>query len=249
MRLDYMQVEDDYLFYSNNNAMVRVAVWQQLGESLDLFGNYTMLDWKGRDWELRGNWVKIDSDVRVQLDYYELLTTQSAEALEFDPFFNIAGDYHPYREFRGSASKGIGDHVDLTAGADIRRLANDSDKGEFNRDFERWYVSPSLIDCPIDGMTITVTGELWDADAEKITTGGADVSQRFSKDTKAHAGTVYSLYKYDYYTASEQDHVRTYYVGIDSKYSKRLRLRLFYEFEVDPFSKYHTVQAAATWTF
>lgn len=44
---------------------------------------------------------------------------------------------------------------------------------------------------------------------EVITAVDGNVTQEFSKDTKAYAGTSYSLYKYDYLTATERDDVTT----------------------------------------
>jgi hypothetical protein len=185
----------------------------------------------------------------VQLDYFELLTTQKAQAIEFDPFFDSAGEYDPYRELRASASKGFGDHFDLTGGADVRRLADDGDEAEFNREFERWYLQPIVTDWPIEGMAFSVTGEIWDADDEKTETYGADLSQSFDHDLRVRIGSVYSLYKYDYYSSSERDHVRTYYAGLDCKCTKSVRLRLDYQHEIDPTSTFDTILAAATWTF
>ncbi len=248
-RLDWMQVEDERLFESRENSLVRAAWWQQVGDEVDLFGNFTWLDWRGRDLDVRGSWYRGESDLVVQLDYHELLTTQRSKALEFDPFFTIAGESRPYRELRASASKGFGDHVDLTIGADVRRLADHADVGQFNREFERWFVEPALVDWPAEGMTISVTGELWDSDAERIETAGAELSQAFTKETKARLGTAYALYEYDYYASAERDHVRAWYVGVDSRCSRQLRLRGSYRYEVDAFAHHHTLQVAATWTF
>jgi hypothetical protein len=248
-RLDFMQVKDEYLALNRNNAMARLAVWQQLGDSLSVYGDYTLLDWQSRDFQVRGTWTPPDHDLQVEVSYFELLKTQRAQAIEFDPYFESAGEYDPYRELRASASKGIGKHFSVAGGADVRRLVHDADEGDFNHDFERWYLSPTLIDFPIQGMTITLTGDLWNARDEVTSTGELDVTQAFTKETKAHAGTSYSLYKYDILTMSERDHLRTYYVGIETRATKTLRLRLDYAYEVDPFDHYNTLRAAATWTF
>jgi hypothetical protein len=248
-RLDWMQVQDDYLDSDRNNALVRLAVWQQLGETLSAYGSYSLLDWESRDFEVRGTWTPSDSDLQVEASYYQLLKTQNANAIEFDPYFDIAGEYHPYGEVRASVAKGLGEHFSLAGGADIRWLYEDADEGQFNHDFERWYLQPAILEWPIEGMTITLTGELWDDHDEVITTGEADISQEFTEDTRGHAGTSYSLYKYDFLTMDERDHVRTYYVGVDTRATKQLRLRLDYVYEIDSFDHYHTVRAAATWTF
>jgi outer membrane receptor protein involved in Fe transport len=248
-RLDWMQVEDDFLSSSHENALVRLALWQQLGETVDLYGNWTMLDWEGRDFELRGSWRRPESDLRVQLDWYQLLTAQSAQSIEFDPYFPIVGDYNPYRQVRATASKGFGEHFDLTAGADVRRLEHEHDEGTFNRDFERWYLEPILIDWPVQGMTVSVTGEIWDADDTAIATYGANLTQVIDEELRLRLGTVYSLYKYDFLSGDERDHVRTYYAGVDWKPSRPLRVRLDYSHEIDAFTHYDTIQVAATWTF
>ena len=74
-------------------------------------------------------------------------------------------------------------------------------------------------------------------------------AEGFTKDTKGHVGTSYSLYKYDFLTGSERDHVRTYYVGVDVRMTKQVRLRVDYAYEDDAFDHYNTLRAAATWTF
>ena len=248
-RLDWMQVQDDYLSSERLNALVRLATWQQLGESLAVHGSYSMLDWESRDLDLRGSWMELDGDTQVEVGYYQLLQTQQAEAIEFDPFFDVAGEYNPFRELRASASRGFGDHFTLAAGATIRRLVDDDDEGTFNHDFERWYLEPSMSDWPIEGMTIAVAGELWDDGEELITTVDATVDQQFTEETKGHVGTTYSLYKYDFLTASERDHVRTWFVGVETRATKAVRLRFDYVYEIDAFDHYNTFRAAATWTF
>jgi len=248
-RLDWMQVQDDYLDSERLNALVRLATWQQMSETVALYGSYSMLDWDSRDLDLRGSWTQLDGDTQVEVSYYQLLQTQKAEAIEFDPFFEIAGEYDPYRELRASASRGFGDHFTLAAGADVRRLVDDSDEGTYNHDFERWYLEPSLSDWLVEGMTITVAGELWDDGEEVTTTVDASVVQQFTEETKGHVGTTYSLYKYDFLTASERDHVRTYFVGVETRATKAVRLRFDYIHEIDAFDHYNTFRAAATWTF
>jgi hypothetical protein len=248
-RLDWMQVQDNYLSSDRNNALVRFALWQQLAETLSMYGSYSLLDWESRDWELRGTWSPAESDLQVEVSYFELLKTQQAQAIEFDPFFDIAGESNPDREVRATASKGFGEHFNVAGGADVRRLAHDSDQGTFNHDFERWYLSPSLLDWPIQGLTTTLTGDYWDDHDENFSTTELDFTQKFTADTKGHLGTSYSLYKYDFLTASERDHVRSYYVGVETRATKQMRLRLDYAYEVDPFDHYNTLRAAVTWTF
>lgn len=249
LRADWMHVDDQTSFGAHADSLVHAALWQQVGERLSVHGAHTLLDGRGRDLLLRGTWHDAEEDALVQVDWFSLLTTQRARALEFDPFFNATAEYRPYQDLRVLASKGFGEHLDLTAGVDVRRLRHDSDEAAFNREFERWHLGPSLSGWPFEDAAISATVEIWDAGDEEIATAGVDVRVELDERTKLRAGSIYSLWKYDGYTASEREHVRSWFARLDSRWSESLRLRLEYEYERDDFTGYHTLQAGATWTF
>ena len=248
-RLDWMRVDDQQIFADHLNDLYAISQWQQVGERVDLFGRFTFLESESRDLTLRATYADPAAKFHGQLAYFELFNAQKSLAIEFDPYFNSAFDYEPYRQIQVNAAQGIGDHLDLSGGFDVRRLTHDSSEGTFNHDFERFYLVPTLIGLPDEGTSISVTGELWIATPERFATIGGELDHEFSKEVKADVGTSYSLYKYDILLSQELDRVRTYYAGIDWKASAKLRLRLDYAWEEDPFDRYQTVRMRATWTF
>ena len=248
-RFDYMHVDDQQFLDDHDDDLFALSQWQHVGEGIDLFGRVTWLSSEARDFELRGDWSDPEAKLRAQLSYYQLLHTQESLSYEFDPYFQSAFEYHPYRQIQASAGHLFGDHFDLSGGVDVRRVVDDGDEGAFNHDFERFYVVPMLIGVPDDATTISLTGELWIATPERIATVGGEVDHAFSKEVSASAGTNYALYKYDLFQQKELDRVRTYYAGLEWKASAKLRMRFDYTWERDPFDTYQTVRMRATWTF
>lgn len=248
-RLDWMKVDDQQVFVDHQNSLWAISQWQQLAERVDVFGRMTFLDSQSRDLDLRATYSDPVAKFHGQVAYFELFNAQKSLAIEFDPYFQSAFDFEPYRQIQVNAGQAIGDHFDLSGGFDVRRLTHDSSEGTFNHDFERFYLVPTLIGVPDEATSISATGEVWIATPERFGTIGGEVDHEFSKEVKADVGTSYSLYKYDILLNEELDRVRTYYAGVDWKASARLRFRLEYAYEEDPFDRYQTVRMRATWTF
>lgn len=184
----------------------------------------------------------------VQASFYELLRTQRDYALEFDNFFSSALEYRPYTQVRGLVSKGFGEHFTLDAGADGRWLRDGDDEGAYNHEFERYFVTPTLQRVPWKGLSLSVTGEFWNSD-EDVWSWGADATHKCTEALKVSLGTFYSLYKYDYYAASERDDVRTIYARVRWKLENNLRLDGGYEYEHSDFDTIQTVRLGVTWDF
>jgi len=250
LRFDYMLVDDQQVFVDHrNNDLYALSQWQQIGERVDLFGRFTWLESESRDLNVRANYADAAARSHGQLSYFELFNVQKSLAIEFDPYSQSAFDYEPYRQAQASAGQAFGDHFDLSGGVDVRRLSHHSDEGDFNHDFERFYLVPTFIGLPDEATTLSLTGEMWIATPERLETFGGEVDHSFSKEFKASFGTSYALYKYDLYLDQELDHVQTYYAGVDWKASAKLRLRMDYTYEHDPFDDYQTIRMRATWTF
>jgi hypothetical protein len=237
------------VFADHQNDLWAISQWQQVGERVDLYGRITFLESQSRDLQLRATYADPAAKFHGQLSYFELFNAQRSLAIEFDPYFNSTFDFEPYRQIQVNAGQAFGDHFDLSGGFDVRRLTHASSEGTFNHDFERFYLVPTLIGVPDEGTSISATGEVWIATPERFGTVGGEIDHEFSKEVKADVGTSYSLYKYDILLNEELDRVRTYYAGVDWKASARLRFRLEYAYEEDPFDRYQTVRMRATWTF
>jgi hypothetical protein len=224
-------------------------LWQRVGRHTQLQTNCTLLDGDVRDVLVRGTTYVEDWDLQAQASYYQMLKTQRAQANEFDPFYDAAFDYFPYVQFRSHVSKGFGDCLTVESGLDLRRVRHDSDESQFNREYERVYVSPSLENVFVEGLSIDLTGEYWGSDGgEDVLTYGADLSYKVNERIRASLGTYYALYKHDLTSSRERERVRTYYLGVERRCGP-LRLRLDYEFEDAELDNYHELVARMTWTF
>ncbi len=248
-RFDWMHVDDELRASDREDDLLALSQWQQLGEQVDLFGRFTWIASESRDLTLRAGYRDVPTALRVQLAWYELFHEQTDLSYEFDPFSVVAFDYLPYRQASLVIGKGLGDHFDLAAGVDVRRL-NDGDlERAFNHEFERYYVVPSVTGWPSEGTSASATFELWDADTERYRTIGADLDQEIAKGLSVGAFTSFSLYRYDLYQARELDRVRSWGTRLDWHATSRLRLRLDWTFEDDRFDRYQTARVRATWNF
>ena len=248
-RFDWMRAEDDTSIGDHTNNMFRLAHWQGLGEHLQLHGHLTWLESRTRDYQLRATTTIPKWGLLVQAEYFELLDTQRLLATEFDPFYAAAGAYQPYRQVRLFGTKDFGEHFGMTVGYDVRELSDDGDEGQFNREYDRIYATPTLHDLLVEGSSLSATVDWWASDGDDITTFGADLAMPVVQDLLASVGSSYSLYKFDALAGRERERVRIYYVGLDYRPRKWLRLRLNYEFEIDDSERYQSLRAGLTWSF
>ena len=248
-RFDWMHVDDELRASDREDDLLALSHWQALGERVDLFGRFTWIASESRDLTARAGFHDAESALRVQLGWYELFNEQTDLSYEFDPFTVVAFDYQPYRQASLLVGKGLGDHFDLAAGVDVRRLNDDDLEAAFNHEFERWFVVPSVTGWPSDGTSASATFEVWDAGSERYETVGGDLDQEIAKGVTVGAFTSFALYRYDLYQARELDRVRSWGARLDWRATKLLRLRLDWTFEDDRFDRYQTARVRATWNF
>jgi hypothetical protein len=247
-RVDWMHVDDQTYFGDFGNDLFGFSAWQELFERVQLYGQYTRLEGRSRDVTARATWREPEWDLVVQGWFYELLRTQRDYAIEFDPFYNAALEYHPYLQTRVLVGKGIGEYVTVDGGAEVRRLKDPADEGDFNHNFQRFFVTPTVQGVGLKGLSVSLTGEIWKSDDE-IRSWGADVTQKFTEALRGSVGTYFSLYKYDYYSATERDDVRTYYLRLRYKLAKDLRLDGGYEYEHSSVDTIQTLRLGVIWDF
>lgn len=248
-RIDWMHVEEDEILGPLRNDLCGLGAWQAVGEKLRLEAETTRLESRERDARFRASWTEAESDLVVQASWYRLLATQKDLTIPFDPLFATLFELFPYEQYGLLVSKGLGGHVDVQTGLDLRRVVSDEDVGQFNHDFDRGFVTAGLKDVLPAGLGLSVTGEVWDSPQSDIRTFGADLSRRFGERVDASVGTFYSLFKYDLYQDRELDDVRTWYLKLLWKRAASATFDLRYEFEDDDIDEYHSVRVGATWRF
>jgi hypothetical protein len=248
-RLDAMHVEDEGTLGAHANDLWHLGVSQKVGQELRVDGGYTRLEEADRDVSASMTWCDPDADFTARASYFELLTTQKDLVPELDPYYATLFELFPYRQASALLSKGLGKDLRIQAGVDIRRVAEDGDIGQFNRDFERTFGTVIVQNVLPAKTTASVTGEVWNSSGSDIRTFGLDLSEPFGEKVDASAGTVYSLYKVDQLTGEEQDHVRTYYARVRWRATPSLAWDLRYDLEsLDP-DPIQSLRVGLAWRF
>lgn len=245
-RVDWLYARDDTRLAVDRNHLFRAALWHDLSERWNLHGAYSWLEDQNRDLLLRATYLGSDLDLRVQGSYYRLLETQVDYALEFDPYYQQLQEFFPYQQVDMTIAKDFGNRFVVDAGFSVRVLDDSDDEGAFNREFERYFVTPTWVQ---DWATISLTGSLWYSDGQDIHTLGFDVTKDLTEQWEASVGSYYSLYKYDLFTDSERDDVRTYYFKLEHEVIEGLDCDLEASYEDDDFDDWFGVKAGLRWIF
>lgn len=248
-RLDYMYLEDEDLLGRNRNDLLGARLWQRLGDRLRVEGAYSVLEGQSRD--LRGDalWFDPEQDLLVRATYYNLFKTQRDLANEFDPFFEILREYYPFHEGRLLAAKGFAERYRAELGVQVRRLMEDEDEGEFNREFERYHARFVVQDLWLEDLDLGLTGEIHDAGRGKYSSWSADLARQWDRRWKSTVGTFYALYDFDLFALRERNDVRVYFIDLVFRASGSTRVGARYEFEDDDLDDYHVLRVGVTWRF
>jgi len=249
-RVDVMHLEDEVQLGEQNNDLIGLGLWQNIGQSLQLWSRYNRLEEESRDGEVGATWYDRASDLLLQAIHKELFNAQNLLTEELDPFYTTLVTYEPFRQSRLMATKGFDDDFDLLAGADVRRLKDEDDSGEFNREFERYYLGGTTHDVAgVSGLSIGLTGETWQSDDSDTLSWGLDVTRKFNEVWRLSGGTYYALYKDDFLLDDEREDVRTWYLSVRCRRSSALSWSVGYELEDSGLEDFQTVTAKATWHF
>jgi len=249
VRVDYTRFEDENRLGPHDNDLVGVEAWQSVSEKVGLQGEFELLDGEERDYRLRASYADPEQDLTLQASWYELLKTERDLAIDIDPYFASLTEYFPFHQAQLAAAKGFGESYVVQAGVDARQVDDANDVSEFNRDFERYFLSFGLLDLLPAGIELTLTADAWDGDQSETETWGVDLSTDVSERSEVAVGSYYSLYKFDYYFGQERDHVRTYYLKLRLKRTERTTFDLRYEYEDDDFEDYQSLRLGALWRF
>lgn len=246
VRLDWMELRDDFLAIDRRDGLLGARWWQTLGD-LQLHGLHTWVDGDPRDLQLgaRGEFV---ASLRGSVLYRELLTSQRTQVNELDPFSALLLEYEPYRQLDASLGTDLGDHVAIDVGADVRRLSDRSDERAFNREFERWHVDVALLDLGVRGLSLSVAGSVWQSSGEAFRALSGELEYRPDRDLRVALGSAYDLFRYDAFDDREREHVRTWYARGTWRAATSLRVDGGYEYERNDLDEFHLFRLGMTWT-
>lgn len=248
--VDYVHDEDRYSLLSREdvNDFAAMSMWQNLNKNIDLYGQFGWIDGP-RDTTFRATATLPEHDFFVQTSYYRLFETETRLATEFDQYTNELQDYSAYHQADLRATKGLGEHFEVSGGASARRLLAGEDETPFNRNVRRVYLTPSVLDLPWKGTSASVTGETYSGDGEKTKTWGVDVSHEFKSRLRLSGGSDYTLYGYGPVATDERTHVRTAYVRARYPLTKSLSSDVRYTWEKDDEETFHVLSLALVLEF
>ena len=249
-RLDWMHIEDERMLDEAENDLFSLGLWQAVGQRTNLQALFTRLEGENRDLKLSGTWFDQGKDLVVRGTYYGLLETQRDLVIEFDPYFEVLREYHPFHQVGFTASKGLGTHLLAELGADIRALMDSGDESDFNHEFQRYHLTLAHRGAfGREGLTLSLTGDLWEDDDLETRSWGADVTDALRKDLSWSAGTYYALYKDDLLADEEREDVRTWYLKLRKRQGREIAYQVGYEFEDTEFEEFQTLRLGVTWHF
>jgi hypothetical protein len=249
LRLDWMHLQDERGDQEYRDDLFGARAWQNFGPSLLVEAGYTRLEQDDRDVRARTTWHDVDSDLTLEASWYQLLEAQADLALELDPFYNTLLELFPYTQTRFMASKGFGERFDLQAGMDLRRVSDEDDIGDFNRDFERYFLRADLMRTLPAGLDLGAIGEVWVSDGTDVETWGLDLEKELGAQLEASAGTIFALYKFDVASQEERENVRTWFLRLRWKRTKSTTLDAEYDYEDSDGTDFHTLRLGGTWRF
>ncbi|MGR3318687.1 MAG: hypothetical protein ACUZ8O_09420 [Candidatus Anammoxibacter sp.] len=275
VKLNYTYVNDDNNdIGSNDDNLFEFHLRQNIKEWWNIFADFSMIDQTARDVEIRSNWIFPAIDLYVNVSIFKQLSVLEDFTTEFDDFNTITGDYFPYTEYSINVNKGMWEHFNIGIGFNIRELNNESDEGQFNHEFGHYYATLSAHDFPIEGLSISVTGNVYDTDDDEIRSLGFDVRQKVGKKLTLGVGTFFSLFKRDVLALPqrdpiapftfgavrrfsrfdssfefERDSVRTLFLNARYDFNKKWKINIDYEFERDNQESFHTIETALKYRF
>jgi len=249
LRADWMHLEDERLGVDHEDDLFGLALSQDVvraDTATRVEGRFTSIEGDGRDVRLLASHVDSGGHWSLQGSLYHLLKTQRSLAAPLDPFSDTLFELFPFSQLGLSLTRDWR-HFALLTGADVRRVSDTSDEGEFNRDFQRYYVTGSLPDAlPV---TVALTGEVWRATDTDYDTWGAALERELDGGFDVTLGSNYALYEYDLFSAEERDHVRSTFVALRWKADAARRWALRYEYEQSDLDDFQRVQLDYTWNF
>lgn len=247
-RLDWMHLEDEDVLADHRNDLFALGAWQRFGTHFRLEGNLSWLEQESRDVRAAATWSDPGHDLTVQVSWYQLLNTQKDLATEVDPFFEALLEHFPFYRAQVLISKGFAERYRVEAGSELRRLEDEDDEGEFNRDYERYHARFALDDLVLPDLVLGLAGEVWNDGDGNIRTWEADLSREWGP-WRASGGSYYALYDLDLFTLDEKDDVRVWFLELRYDWTKNTRLELSYEFENDDLDQYQVLRTGVLWRF
>ena len=233
--------------------LLGAAVWLDPLKNWDVYGRFTSFSDQTRDLTVATAVRSREADLRVKTSVYRLLQPYDVRVPELD-LYSIAGTYQRYTEFMFDINKGFGKQVRANGGFSLRMLDTPQSVSAFNHGYERGYLTVNTSDMPIKGLSLSATGDYYhgtDSTLKNNHFGSSFYASQslFKKRLVATAGTAYYLYRFNFATGDESHDVQTVYAKLETKITKKIKVKTDYEYEHNNFNSYHTFNLGMLWDF
>jgi curved DNA-binding protein CbpA len=217
--------------------------------TLIFYGAYSNLNSESRETRMKLAYESEDGHWGTSLRYRILHSTQNSQSTELDPYVSVLRSYHPYQEITFNLRRDLSKMLTADAGASIRRMDKERDKGAFNHDFERYFLSGTFQKWPLQASEVTVAGNLYDADGDRFWEIEGSWQHDFTDSLRTVMGTGYALYHEDRYTLEERNHVRSGFLRLNYDWFENVLLQLNYTINNDDEETTHMWEVGLQYRF
>jgi hypothetical protein len=238
---DYLRVEDDSL----DDDYHSFDILQRFG-GLTTYAQFSVLNGDADDLNLYSSYYHAPLDLSLTARYFALLTQRDTLTNEFSALLDVddfdADDprtlavYFPFHLVNLTAYKGWGERFATSVGFEARRMHDNDEKNDFNREYERYFVSLEIGDFFVNGLTTSLTLEYWDVDpSEDSFSIGIDAEKDITERLNVAVGFYYSEYRlrstFSGTTFSEDIETPSLYGKLTYKLTEDVELLARYEIE------------------
>jgi hypothetical protein len=198
---DYLRVVDDTL----DDEYHSFDIFQRFG-SLKTFARFSVLNNDANDLNLYGSYYHAPLDISLTARYYALLSELGRLTNDFSPLFDVdlldtdddqtLGVYFPFHLVNLSLYKGFADKYAVSGGFETRWMDKESEQNDFNREYDRYFMSLEAFDAFVKGLTLGLTFEYWNVNGgEDSISAGIDAAKVINERLDMAAGFYFSRYR------------------------------------------------------
>ena len=234
---------------SETDDFTSVALFQGLGPDAQLSAEWNTIDGSTRDVAARLHWDFPEPELSLHAKWaYQSSITKEFTTV-YDSLVGVLGESYAFHDISLEATKLLGEHFAVNAGAALRELVDDDREGPFNREYRRAWVSVSSRRWLREDLELSLTGEVWETDDDRERSIGAEARWFPTEELRITGGTYYSLYKYDLFEVREREDVTTWFLKARYRTDGGLQLDGRCELEHGGEGDTLSLLAGLTWRF
>lgn len=219
-----------------------LSVWQRLGDSLRLFGRFSLLNGDANELNLRARWTSEEGVFSAVIEYEQLFNRLRDVTNDLSPYVPLLGSYEPFWKLGGRIDYRPNDDWMFQAGYSHRDLTSDGDEGTFNHQYDHYFANATRFGLLEDRLDLSLFVNGYDSSFNDVVAIGGQADFRLSSEVTAAGGVDYALFKYDFFTDTERENVWTYWLDLRWKESKDFEVRGRFSLDDDEYYTYVTVE-------